>query len=167
MHEGSLAENDDRVYPSANHMPKRLSPKDFKAIYRKVPRACVDLVVKTPQGIVLTMRQIEPEKGKWHLPGGTILKGESLSQAVQRVAKAELGVSVKIEKLLGAIEYLHLKKYFSQPLSFAFLVTPKKMNFTLDHQASEVQIFKSLPKNIFPSQGRFLKQNSEWTNPGI
>ena len=140
-------------------MPKRLSAKDFKAIYSKVPRACVDLVVKTPQGIVLTMRQIEPEKGKWHLPGGTILKGESLAQAIQRVAKAELGVTVKIEKLLGAIEYLHLKNYFSQPLGLAYLVTPKKMHFTLDRQASELQIFKKLPKNVFPSQVQFLKKN--------
>lgn len=36
-------------------MPKRLPLKEFKAIYAKVPRLCVDVVIKTADGILLTI----------------------------------------------------------------------------------------------------------------
>ncbi|MBU0975306.1 NUDIX domain-containing protein, partial [Patescibacteria group bacterium] len=77
---------------------KRLPYKTFKYIYRKVPRLCVDVIVKTPRGIILTKRSIPPAKGWWHIPGGTILWGETVEQAVKRVAREEVGVEVKIKK---------------------------------------------------------------------
>src|SRR6185295_8718349 len=66
---------------------KRLAKKEFDAIYSLVPRLTVEVVVQTDAGIVLTRRAIEPAKGKWHIPGGTVFKGETLRQAVKRVAR--------------------------------------------------------------------------------
>jgi len=37
---------------------KRLSTEEFKEIYHKVPRAAIDVVIKTKQGILLTKRAI-------------------------------------------------------------------------------------------------------------
>jgi hypothetical protein len=48
-------------------------PKDeYRAIYRRVPRLCVEIVIWTPeQGVLLTRREILPNVGAWHIPDGT------------------------------------------------------------------------------------------------
>ncbi len=140
-------------------MVKKMPFKEFKAIYSKVPRVCVELIVKTPKGLVLTKRLIEPEKGKWHFPGGTILKGETIAQAIRRVAKEELNAKVKIEKLLGVIQYWNIKNYFGQPIGIAFLVTTTQTTFDVDSQASEVDVFTEIPKMLIKDQKVFLQQH--------
>ncbi|MFH0805336.1 MAG: NUDIX domain-containing protein, partial [Patescibacteria group bacterium] len=65
---------------------KKLPFSEFKSIYSRVPRLCVEIMVKTNNGVLLLKRNIDPEKGKWHLPGGTVLKGERLEDTVKRVA---------------------------------------------------------------------------------
>ena len=79
-------------------MVKKLPYKTFKAIYSKVPRLCVEVVLLTQGGVILTKRSIPPEQGKWHIPGGTVLKNENLEQAVKRVALEELGVKITVKK---------------------------------------------------------------------
>jgi len=66
---------------------RKLPLKEFKTIYSKVPRLCVDLVIRNKQGTLLTKRDIPPDLGWWHFPGGTVLIGETLENTVQRVAK--------------------------------------------------------------------------------
>jgi len=85
---------------------RRLSDKEFKEIYSKVPRLTVEVIVKGPQGgVILSLRNISPCKGLWHIPGGTVYLRETLDEAVKRVAQEELGIEVEIEKLLGYIHY--------------------------------------------------------------
>ena len=79
-------------------MPKKLPYKEFLSIYRKVPRLCVDLVVKNKNGVLLTKRDIKPSKGMWHIPGGTILYDESVKDAIKRVAKEETGLKPVLVK---------------------------------------------------------------------
>jgi len=65
-----------------NHANHPLSQKEFDDIYSKVPRLTVEVIVKNRAGgILLTKRAIEPCKGQWHLPGGTVRFGESLLEA--------------------------------------------------------------------------------------
>lgn len=135
---------------------KRLSLEEFNSIYSRVPRLCVDLAVITDKGIVLTKRKITPYNGMWHTPGGTVLKGESLSDAVKRVAEGEIGVEVKIEKLLGPMEALNDGKTGRHTVSLYFLVTPKLVNFYSNEQSSQIKIFSSLPKNIISHQRKVL-----------
>ena len=82
-----------------------LTIKEFKEIYSKVSRATVSLVIKTNKGIALSLRNLPSWRNKWHLPGGTIFYKETVENAVKRKAKEELGIKVKIVKLLGYIEY--------------------------------------------------------------
>lgn len=136
-----------------------LSKNDFDNIYSKVPRLTVELIVKTPDGIVMTMRSIEPGIGTWHIPGGTVYFGETLHDAVHRVAKNELDVSVKIIRLLGYIEYPDLKKngYKGWPIGIAFEVETLDGELKGSDQGEEVRIFKKIPDNIFHDQAKFLK----------
>ncbi len=138
-----------------------LSREEFRAIYSKVPRLCVEVVIKTEKGVVLTLRSIEPYKGLWHIPGGTVYFKERLVDAVRRVAKDEVGVEVEIEKLLGYIEYPDEENYrgFGWPVGVAFLVKIVSGKLTGSEQGEEVREFTSLPENMVEPQKEFL----EWS----
>ena len=85
-----------KVIPSNKIIPPGL----FGKMQASLPISCIDLVIlkdfgNTPE-VLLIRRRIKPEKGKWCLIGGRVLKDERLREAIDRQAKHELGVQVKI-----------------------------------------------------------------------
>jgi len=137
-----------------------LSPEEFKEIYSKVPRLSIDIIIKTSQGILFTKRAIEPFRGTWHLPGGAVLFKESVEDAVKRVAKRELGIDVNPKTLLGYIEYpgeLYEGKEMHS-VALAFLVEPLSDKITLNYESDAHSFFGNIPKNVLPSQGKFLSE---------
>ncbi len=139
---------------------KRLSFKHFKEIYSRVSRMCVDVIVGTPRGIVLTLRDIEPWKGQWHIPGGTVMYTESVEHAVKRVAKEELGVNVVINKLGGYTEYLGERKLrgWGHSICLEFLVKIQSGKLRGSRQGKKFGIFRKAPVNTIAEQKRFLKK---------
>lgn len=135
--------------------PTRLSDKDFKYIYGRAPRLCIDLIIQKQQGVVLSKRDIPPAKGKWHLPGGSVLFGEKLAEAVKRVAKEETGLEIKIEKIIGVVEYSS-KSGFGQSIAVMFLTRLQAGRLRGCAQAREIRFFKYLPNNTIVEQGKFL-----------
>lgn len=138
---------------------KPLTAEEFEEIYSKVPRLCVEVILKTPEGIALTLRSLPTWHNKWHLPGGTVLYKETAEEAVQRVAQEELGISVIIEKLLGYIHYPSEEKErgFGWGIGLAFLCKPAEFNMRPNSDASEIKIFSSIPENMIMEQAEFLK----------
>lgn len=138
---------------------KPLTKQDFDWIYSKVPRLCVEVVVQTAKGIVLTMRSIDPFKGYWHLPGGTVLFGESLEDAVAGVAKEELGVDVQIIKMLGVLQYNGLisPKYKTCDFSLAYLVKIVGGTLRGSEQGEEIGEFTKAPEGAISEHVEFLK----------
>ena len=138
---------------------KPFSSEEFKEIYSKVPRLCVDLVIKIPEGIVLSLRSIPPYKGSWHFPGGTVLFREKVKDAIQRVAMEEIGISVKIHKFLGYIEFFDEEKErgFGYSVSMAFLCHLAGTDIRPNSDASEIKTFKELPDNMVDEQRVFLE----------
>lgn len=142
--------NDADEYP--------LTSEEFRSIYSKVPRLTVEVIVKSERGILLTLRDIDPYKGSWHFPGGTVYFDESLSDAVKRVAKNELGITVTGTKFINFIEYpTHLQHSFDAPIGLAFFVEYEG-EVVLDRQASEAQWFQKAPTNIVTEQGAFMQK---------
>ena len=141
--------------------PKKFSFKRFKEIYSQVTRLTVEVLLQTSEGIVLTKREIEPYRGMWHIPGGTVLYGEKLLDAVERVAKEELGVNVKAEKLLGYIEYSGWEKleWFGWTVGIVFLSTIKSGKLRGNSQGKTIGFFKTLPRNVIPEQRKFIEKN--------
>ena len=131
----------------------RLSLKEFNKVYSKVPRLAVDLFIrKAPDyGILLTKRAITPFKGMWHFPGGTVLKEETIKQALKRIAKEELGIKVKIGKLLGYYEVFSDKHDIV--LVFQAEVTGGELK--INEQATDFGYFTGLPINTIPAHRRF------------
>lgn len=138
---------------------KPFSAKEFRDIYSKVPRLCVDLIIKTPGGIALSLRGIEPYKGQWHFPGGTVFYKEKITDAIKRVAKEEVGIKVSIDKLLGYIEYPSEEKDrgFGYTITMAFLCTTKIKIFKPDENSLGIKGFKKIPTNMVREQYEFLK----------
>lgn len=137
--------------------PKRLPSKEFKYLYGKVPRLCVDVVIQSEDGVVLSKRDIPPAKGMWHIPGGTVLFGESLENAVKRIAKEETGLIIKVVKMVSYIEYspIHALNH-SIGLAFSCKVYSGKLKGC--YQAKEIKFFKTIPKNTIPEQEKFLQK---------
>jgi ADP-ribose pyrophosphatase YjhB (NUDIX family) len=135
----------------------RLPYEEFMSIYHKVPRAAVDIVVQTPQGIVLTKRSISPFLGMWHICGGTILFKEPIKHAIDRIIQEELGIKVKVIKPLGIIEYFN--DGGRHTICNVFLAKIIKGELRGSEQGREFTIFNQLPDNCIPEQKAFLLKN--------
>jgi ADP-ribose pyrophosphatase YjhB (NUDIX family) len=139
--------------------PRFLPAKEFKSIYARVPRLCVELIMIDRDGIVLTQRAIPPCVGQWHFPGGTVLMGETMEQTIRRVAKAETGVRVKVVRLLGVIEYV-FKGYVGRPVGVAFLIKPLSSRYRVDRKdATAIRVFKTPPKDMIAKQRSWLMKH--------
>ncbi len=138
-----------------------LSKAEFDAIYSKVTRLAVEvLIYEKDKGVFLTERDIEPCKGQWHLPGGTVLFGEPVKDTVRRIAKREVGIDIKKSRLVGYIDYpSHYEKGLDSPVGLVFEVNdyvgiPKSTT-----EATDGQWFTSVPKNMHADQDTWLLKN--------
>ncbi len=143
-----------------------LSQKEFDSIYSKVPRLTVELVVRNSTNeIYLTKRAIEPCKGQWHLPGGTVRFGESMTDAAQRIAGRELGITIKSTTQKGYIEYpSHYLKGLDSPVGIVFEITDYDGVLSVNHEASKSGWFSELPTKMHADQDKFLIDNRFLTN---
>lgn len=132
-----------------------LPQEEFDQIFSRVPRLTVELVIASEdRGVLLQLRDAGPCKGLWSLVGGTVRFGEPAVQAVQRVARDELGASVDVGELLGYIEYpSHYEHGLDSPVGLAFATE-------LLGQASEpppqCRWFTTLPEAMHDEQRVFL-----------
>jgi ADP-ribose pyrophosphatase YjhB (NUDIX family) len=136
---------------------KRLSLEDFMSIYHRVPRAAVDVIIKTDEGVVLTKRLIPPFKGLWHVPGGTILFMEPVDHAIKRIAREELGVEIEVVKLLGLLEYFNDEGRHT--VCNEFLVKVVSGQLCGSDQGEEWRYFKKIPDEMIPEQSAFFKKH--------
>lgn len=127
-------------------MTHPLSQTEYDAIYSRVPRLCVELVMVEPAGVVLTQRAVPPGEGLWHLPGGTVQHGEMLVEAARRVALDETGVQIQIVQQLGVAEYA-FPNYAHRPVSVVYLARPIVQNYRCDETATDVRAF-SVPDQL-------------------
>jgi len=101
------------------------------------------------------LRQKNGYIGQWHIPGGTVLYREKVKNAVQRVAREELGTEVVIEKLVDYLEYFSEEKErgFGYTVTLVFLCKlPEKSKLILDNQAEKYDFFKTPPTNTIREQ---------------
>lgn len=134
-----------------------LTQSEFDTIYSKVPRLTVEIILKSEEGVLLTLRTIEPCIGMWHLPGGTVWYGEMLEDAIKRIAKKEIGIDVIESEMIGIIEYPdHVASGYGDPRGLAYLITDYKGVITTDEEAEAVEWFSSIPDKIHPNQDTFL-----------
>ena len=82
----------------------------FLGIICHTPLVAIDLIVRDAAGrVLLGMRRNEPAKGYWFVPGGRILKGETLDEAFARIGRKELGADIRRADAtyLGVYEHIY------------------------------------------------------------
>ncbi|MDC7689654.1 GDP-mannose mannosyl hydrolase [Vogesella indigofera] len=83
--------------PPASRTEAPASALPFEAfldVVRDAPLISIDLIVKNPANeVLLGLRRNEPAAGFWFVPGGRVLKNETLDAAFERLTQAELGIT--------------------------------------------------------------------------
>jgi len=140
---------------------KNIPDKLYREIHKTMPIPCVDFVLLQDGKVLLGQRTNEPAKGLWWFPGGRVQKGETLEEAVERKARQELGIEVKVVKKLGVDETIFDEGPFGWPthtINVVFLVKPKgHVKFILDDQHSEFKWFAKIDKTFVPYVRKYIK----------
>jgi ADP-ribose pyrophosphatase YjhB (NUDIX family) len=69
------------------------------------PRVAACTITTMDGGIVLARRGIEPEHGKWTLPGGLVDRGETLPAAAVRETREEIKLRVALTGILDVYSF--------------------------------------------------------------
>ncbi|MDQ6732038.1 MAG: NUDIX domain-containing protein [Actinomycetota bacterium] len=138
-----------------------LPQAEFEAIFSRVPRLTVEVVIADPgRGVLLALRESGPCQGLWHLPGGTVRFGEPVRAAVARVADGELGLAVTAGELLGYIEYpSHYEHGLDSPVGLAFAARATSGPPTATDLRGRCEWFARLPGEIHDEQRAFLTRS--------
>ena len=102
-----------------------LDENTFKTVIASTPLVSIDLVVKNPDGdYLLGYRNNRPAQGFWFVPGGRILKGESMDAAFLRLTKNELGLALPRQSavFLGPYEHFYDDYVFGTEHSTHYVV---------------------------------------------
>jgi len=132
--------------------PKRLSQEEFEKSFENVPRVAVNLIVTDLDGrVLLARRNIPPCEGDWHFPGSFVLKNESISEALKRVAKNEFGMDLAEEmdlKLLGNFDDINGDPR-GHVIDMAYGIQISDVSKTVATKENiEIGFFDKLPRNI-------------------
>jgi colanic acid biosynthesis protein WcaH len=93
-----------------------LSDDLFRTVVASTPLISMDLVVQNSHGeILLGQRLNRPAQGAWFVPGGRILKNETMDVAFSRLTRDELGKAFQRSeaRMLGAYEHFYINSVFS------------------------------------------------------
>ena len=96
---------------------ERKKNKDFLHIIAATPLVSIDIIVRNGEGKVLLGKRVNrPAKGCWFVPGGRIRKNEKLEDAMRRIASAELGITITLDRvrLMGAYEHIYEDNFFGE-----------------------------------------------------
>ena len=140
----------------------KLSSASYRRIYSRVPRVCVDVLIRKSGGVLLSRRSIQPYLGSWHLPGGRVRLHETFAHTAKRICREELGLRVRVLTVLGAIEYLRERQVSSSMThSVSVVLSAESIGGTPrgSWQAREISFFRSLPRKIIPEVRTFLLAN--------
>ena len=142
---------------SAGDLTGPLPEAEYRAIFQKVPRLTVEVVICSDRGVLLARRIGGPCDGLWSLPGGTVRFAEPLVAAVHRVGVDEITADVVIDEFLGYIEYpSHIRQGIDSPVGLAFRthLSPDEKLATVPGQ---LDWFLQLPSEMHDEQRAFLQ----------
>src|ERR1700738_2282456 len=98
--------------------PCFLPDDDFAHIVRYAPLVSIDLIIRDLEGnVLLGLRENEPAKNTYFVPGGVIRKNETIREAFTRILNAETGLTASFDEatLVGAFEHFYKTNRFGHP----------------------------------------------------
>lgn len=97
-----------------------LDSNTFTTVIGNAPLVSIDFVVHNSEDkVLLGLRRNRPAQNYWFVPGGRILKNESLADAFLRLTEDELGLAIAINKaeLLGPYDHFYNDCVFGEHIS--------------------------------------------------
>lgn len=70
------------------------------------PIPAVAAIIVEDGRILLVKRGVEPSKGKWSIPGGSVEWGESLTDALRREVREETGLEIEVDGIAGIFDLI-------------------------------------------------------------
>ena len=112
----------------------KLDSSLFTSIVANTPLISIDLLIRNSQGEVLMGKRINrPAQGKWFVPGGRILKDESIPVAFSRLVYDEIGLSTAINegRFLGVYEHFYPDNFSGNKFSTHYIVLGYQLSIDL------------------------------------
>lgn len=127
----------------------KMEDKHILEIIEATPLVSIDLIVRNPSEKVLLGKRINrPAKGYWFVPGGRIIKNETIVHALKRISLTEMGqdLSTEAHSLLGAYDHIYEDNFLNVDrinthyvvLAFSILLQ-QEIDVKPDKQHSDLQ----------------------------
>ena len=85
-----------------------LNDATFKTVIDSIPLMSIDLLIKKDNKILLGKRINKPAQGYFFSTGGRVHKNETITNAMARIAKNELNITVTLTpKFIGVFEHFY------------------------------------------------------------
>lgn len=111
----------------------KLSITDFKTIIKSTPLVSIDLVIRDKQGNVLLGQRINrPAQGFWFVPGGRVLKNETIENAFKRLVKEELELNLASAEFRGIYQHFYEDNFSDDDFTTHYIVLAYGIKFTGD-----------------------------------
>jgi NADH pyrophosphatase NudC (nudix superfamily) len=113
--------------------------------------SCVAAIIETGRGIVLTVRNHQPKRGKLDLPGGFCNYGESLEDALVREVKEEINLDIADIAYFGSFPNIYRYKsvtYFTTDTIFT-CTTPDLSAAAPNDEIANIRFVK--PASVDPA----------------
>ena len=122
------------------------------------PIPCVVAIVEQDGAVLLVQRAVDPQKGKWCLPGGFIEVGETVRDAVVRELKEETGLQCQPVEVLGACS--DLGGFYGDILIVCYQVQMLDGELAAGDDAMALDFFREddVPQLAFRCHAQFLKE---------
>lgn len=105
-----------------------MNSKSAKA-YPVEPRVGVGAITIKDGKVLLVKRGVEPSRGLWAIPGGTLKLGETLQECAAREILEETGVTIKVGDCIYVFDFI--KRDNKRKIKFHFVI----VDFAADYVA--------------------------------
>lgn len=97
------------------------------------PQLGCGAIVRCDEGILLVKRGRPPHQGLWAIPGGKVLPGEKLADAVAREVLEETGIRIAVGEMIYHMEYIEQGE--AESLAFHYVV----LDFDAEYLSGELR----------------------------
>lgn len=133
---------------------------DFKK--QAIKTSVVACIVDDQKRVLLTRRCIEPFCSQWVMPGGKIDHGEAILEALHREVREEVGIEVRVERLIDVFEHLGLGSANDHYVILYYRCSPLSHQLRLNRQECTEAVWapssRLLDMNLPPGCSYILAQ---------